>query len=255
LSRVQEDEEMRMVDGLVVNKSFVFALKQHELMKKGHSEEEAFKLAEAALVEEENLALKKVREAAVSLATPHALRGIPREATWPVVLTSSVPVWQLNELTAEARKLGAVPAMSSIDAEDDRWERFQVRLQRLCLTLRTRTGERSDLGRRLQLPLMHHPTHVTPDLGMMSEFPRPLTPTALPQFWREQLRQSPYEVWPRGKRASLDHWLARSVLEWQPHQTRYLGKQAFAEGLRVVRETVFADVLQPFYQAAVRRQS
>lgn len=84
---------VRTVDGLLVNRSMVFVQKQHDFIKKGHTEAEAFKLTEKALVEEESRALK-----------------------------------QLEEMTAEARAKGAVPAISAIERAQDgdsRWERLQ----------------------------------------------------------------------------------------------------------------------------------
>ena len=81
------------MDGLLVNRSMVFVQKQHDFIKRGHTEAEAFKLTEKALVEEESRALK-----------------------------------QLEEMTAEARAKGAVPAISAIEREQDgdsRWERLQ----------------------------------------------------------------------------------------------------------------------------------
>ena len=56
----QGEEELRTVDGMVVSRSFVFAQKQYELMQKGHSANDAFMLAEQALVEEEKRALAEV---------------------------------------------------------------------------------------------------------------------------------------------------------------------------------------------------
>jgi hypothetical protein len=149
------EEPTRAMDGRVVNRSMVFVQQQHAFMQQGHSEQEAFGMAEKALAEEEARALK-----------------------------------QLEEMTAEARKLGAVPALSTLQAHggDGRGDRLQ--------------------------------------------------------FWRGELERTPYESWGPGKRASLDHWLARQLLGWEPHQTRYLGRAEFRGHLQAVRELVFADAIQ-----------
>ena len=65
------------------------------------------------------------------------------------------------------------------------------------------------------------------------------------QFWRGQLAESPYDSWGLGKRSSLDHWMARQLLGWEPYQLRYLGKEDFQRELRAVRVAVFADVVSP----------
>ncbi len=148
------EEATRVMDGRVVNRSMVFVQQQHAFIQQGHPEAEAFGMAETALAEEEARALR-----------------------------------QLEELTAEARKLGAVPALSTLQGPGDgRWERLQ--------------------------------------------------------FWRAELGRTPYESWGPGKRASLDHWLARQLLGWEPHQTRYLGRAEFQGHLQAVRELVFADAVQ-----------
>ena len=65
------------------------------------------------------------------------------------------------------------------------------------------------------------------------------------QFWRKELKQSPYEAWSHGKQASLDRWMTQQLLGWEPHQTRYLGQERFRVHLQAVRELIFADVLGP----------
>lgn len=69
------------------------------------------------------------------------------------------------------------------------------------------------------------------------------------QFWRTQLQEKPYLVWDKDKKASLDNWIVRKVLGWQPHQTRYLGKERFQEALAAVREVMFQDLV-PAAEAA-----
>lgn len=146
---------VRSVDGRLVNRSMVFVQKQYAFIQEGHTEAEAFKLTEAALAEEEGKALK-----------------------------------QLEEVTAQARATGAVPALSAMERQKDgRWDRLQ--------------------------------------------------------FWRKELSSSPYETWSHGKQASLDRWLTKDMLEWEPHQTRYLGQQRFQDSLKAARETIFADVVKP----------
>lgn len=150
------EEPTRVMDGRVVNRPMVFVQRQHAFMQEGHSEAEAFAMAEKALAEEEAQALE-----------------------------------QLKDLTQASRAMGAVPALSTLQAEgasDGRWERLQ--------------------------------------------------------FWRGELERTPYESWGQGKRASLDHWLARHLLQWEPHQTRYLGRDEFKGHMQAMRELVFADAIQ-----------
>lgn len=150
------EEPTRVMDGRVVNRPMVFVQRQHAFMQQGHSEAEAFAMAEKALAKEEAQALE-----------------------------------QLKDLTQASRAMGAVPALSTLQAEgasDGRWERLQ--------------------------------------------------------FWRGELERTPYESWGPGKRASLDHWLARHLLQWEPHQTRYLGRDEFKGHMQAMRELVFADAIQ-----------
>ena len=113
----------------------VFVQKQHDFIKKGHTEAEAFTLTEKALVEEESRALK-----------------------------------QLEEMTAEARAKGAVPALSAIEREQDgdsRWERLQFWRKELgespyeCWP----HGKQASLDRWLTKDLLGWAPHQTRYLG------------------------------------------------------------------------------------------
>ena len=129
------DEVVRTVDGLLVNRSMVFVQKQHDFIKKGYTEVEAFKLTEEALVEEESRALK-----------------------------------QLEEMTAEARAQGAVPALSAIEREQDgdsRWERLQFWRKELGESPYESWphGKRASLDRWLTKDLLGWAPHQTRYLG------------------------------------------------------------------------------------------
>jgi len=129
------DEVVRTVDGLLVNRSMVFVQKQHDFIKQGHTEAEAFKLTEKALVEEEGRALK-----------------------------------QLEEMTAEARAKGAVPALSAIEREregDSRWERLQFWRKELGESPYESWshGKRASLDRWLTKDLLGWAPHQTRYLG------------------------------------------------------------------------------------------
>lgn len=127
-------------------------------------------------------------------------------------------------------KSGATPAIGAITENDSRFEVLQVLLLTSRLSCKFSTT-----------PLIFVWVLSDEYIIIVCKFN---VNSYAGQFWKGQLKQSAYEAWPLSKRASLDHWIAREVLKWQPHQTRYLAKEEFEKELAPVREFLFAEEIK-----------
>lgn len=69
-------------------------------------------------------------------------------------------------------------------------------------------------------------------------------PSAAEQFseWQKRLEETPWEDWELGQQVMLDHWICKTVLEWDWEKERYLKDATFEAELTKLRETLFLTI-------------